>query len=74
MEGSFFCRLRKFSRSIFGEELVDWFLNHQVTSTREQACVIGQALLDAGLIKSVADDKVRRKFCNCLIEQASFIT
>ena len=55
-----FFRLRKFSRTISGEELVDWLLAHEVATTRDQACGIGQALLDAELIKNITDFKVGR--------------
>ena len=54
-----FSRLRKFSHTVSGEDLVEWLLSHQISDTRDQACLIGQALLDAELIGNVSDIKVR---------------
>uniref|UniRef100_H2ZJY3 1-phosphatidylinositol-3-phosphate 5-kinase n=1 Tax=Ciona savignyi TaxID=51511 RepID=H2ZJY3_CIOSA len=51
-------RLRKFTQSVTGIELVDWLVMRGITVTRPQGCAIGQALLDAEWIKSVVDDRV----------------
>nr|XP_018669760.2 1-phosphatidylinositol 3-phosphate 5-kinase-like isoform X2 [Ciona intestinalis] len=51
-------RLRKFTQSVTGTELVDWLITRGITETRPQGCAIAQALLDAEWIKSVVDDRV----------------
>ncbi|XP_078492438.1 1-phosphatidylinositol 3-phosphate 5-kinase isoform X2 [Ciona intestinalis] len=51
-------RLRKFTQSVTGTELVDWLITRGITDTRPQGCAIAQALLDAEWIKSVVDDRV----------------
>ncbi|CAK8672639.1 unnamed protein product [Clavelina lepadiformis] len=50
-------RLRKFPQSIIATELVDWLISHNMAAGRDQACAIGQALLDAEWIKPVIDDR-----------------
>ncbi|KAJ8019885.1 1-phosphatidylinositol 3-phosphate 5-kinase [Holothuria leucospilota] len=55
-------RLRTYPNCVVGSELVDWLINKDKATTRDQAVAIGQALVGAKWIKSVAgsNDKIFR--------------
>ena len=64
-------RLRKFSRSVSGDDLVGWLLSHELAATKDQACIIGQALIDAELIENI-DIKVSQAINDFTPIQFSF--
>ncbi|XP_068752478.1 1-phosphatidylinositol 3-phosphate 5-kinase-like isoform X2 [Montipora capricornis] len=46
-------RLRTYQNCLVGSELVDWLLMYEKTSTRNQAVMIGQSLLEFGWLEPV---------------------
>lgn len=50
---------------ITGQELVDWLIRNDITSTRAQACAIGQALYEGKWLKPVTDIGGVSKFSVC---------
>lgn len=51
-------RLRKLSDTLTGVELTEWLQTHEISSSRDQAFIIGQALVDAEFLENVIDVKV----------------
>ncbi|KAK3088070.1 hypothetical protein FSP39_014286 [Pinctada imbricata] len=47
-------RLRTYNRCLAGNKLVDWFMKNDKATHRLQGVAIGQALLDAGFLESIA--------------------
>ncbi|KAL9957912.1 hypothetical protein ACROYT_G034867 [Oculina patagonica] len=50
-------RLRTYQNCFVGSELVDWLLTYEKTSTRNQAVMIGQGLLEFGWIEPVPNTR-----------------